>query len=93
MFASGSRYERVPQAVYTRRGARSIPYVLLRTFPEPAPTQRTIVLRDGDRLDIVSFRFYGDPEQFWRICDGNRVLRPEDVEVVGRRLTIPLAVR
>jgi hypothetical protein len=93
MFASGSRYERVPQAVYVGRSGRPIPYVLLRTFPAHAPTERTIVLRDGDRLDLVSFRFYGDPEQYWRICDGNRVLRPEDVEVAGRRLLIPLAVR
>jgi hypothetical protein len=93
MFASTSRYARVLQAVYVERGGRSVPYVVLRTFPELAPTERTIVLGDGDRLDIVSFRFYGDPEQFWRICDGNRVLRPEDAEVTGRRLTIPLAVK
>jgi hypothetical protein len=92
MFASGSRYERVPQAVYVDHGGRSIPYVLLRTFPGLAPTQRTILLGDGDRLDLVSFRFYGDPEQYWRICDGNRVMRPEDVEVAGRRLLVPLAV-
>ncbi len=93
MFAPGSRYERVAQAVYVDRDGRSIPYVLLRTFPDPAPTERAIVLQDGDRLDLVSFRFYGDPEQFWRICDGNRVLRPEDVELAGSRLLIPLAVR
>jgi len=89
MFASGSRYERVPQAVYAGRS----PYVLLRTFPDPAPSERTLVLRDGDRLDLLAFRFYGDPEQFWRLCDANRVLRPEDAEVAGRRLVIPLAVR
>jgi hypothetical protein len=92
MFASGSRYERVPQAIAVDRNGRQVPYVLLRTFPGLAPTQRTIVLGDGDRLDLVSFRFYGDPEQYWRICDGNRVLRPEDAEVVARRLVIPLAV-
>ena len=30
---------------------------------------------DGDRLDLISYRFYRDPEQFWRICDANRALR------------------
>jgi hypothetical protein len=93
MFAPGSRYERVPQAVWLERGGRRVPYVLLRTFPPVAPAQQGVVLQDGDRLDLVSFRFYGDPEQFWRICDANRTLRPEDVEVAGRRLSIPLAVR
>ena len=93
MFAPGSRYERVAQAVYTGAGGRQIPYVLLRTFPEPAPAQQAIVLGDGDRLDLVAFRFYGDPEQFWRLCDGNRALRPEDLEVAGLRLVIPLVVR
>ena len=28
-------------------------------------------------------RFYGDPEQFWRICDANRTLRPDDLETAG----------
>lgn len=93
MFTSTSRYARVPEAIYADRFGQLHPYKLLRPFPPDAPTRQQHVLTDGERLDLVAYRFYGDPEQFWRICDGNRNLRPEDLEVAGRRLRIPLAVQ
>ena len=93
MFTSTSRYARVAEAIYADRFGQLHPYTLLRPFPPEAPLRQQHVLTDGERLDLVAYRFYGDPEQFWRICDGNRVLRPEDVEFAGRRLLIPLAVR
>jgi hypothetical protein len=92
MFAPGSRYERVPQAIYVARDGVQIPYVLLRPFPPAAPSGQVHEVTDYERLDLIAYRFYGDPEQFWRICDGNGELRPDDLEVVGRRLRIPLAV-
>jgi hypothetical protein len=93
MFARGSRYEHVPTAVHTDRDGRQRPYVLLRTFPPPAPTQQQHELVDHERLDLVAWRFLGDPEQFWRICDANRTIQPDSLEVVGRRLRIPVVVR
>jgi hypothetical protein len=92
MFAPGSRYERAPQAVYVNREGTQIPYVLLRPFPPLAPSGQAHVVTDYERLDLIAYRYYGDPEQFWRICDGNGELRPDDLEVVGRRLSIPLVV-
>jgi hypothetical protein len=48
----------------------------------------------GDRLDLVAFRFYQDPLQFWRICDANGALLPEELTAeLGRRLAIPFAQR
>jgi hypothetical protein len=91
MFAPGSRYEHVRQAIHVA-GERRIPYVLLRPFPREAPTLQLHDVSDFERLDLIAFGFYGDPEQFWRICDGNRELRPGDLEAVGRRIRIPLAV-
>jgi hypothetical protein len=45
----------------------------------------------GDRLDNLAARYVGDPEQFWRICDANDVLRPEDLtEEAGRAIRIGL---
>jgi hypothetical protein len=93
MFAPGSRYEHVPEAVYVDRHGQQYPYKLLRTFPPDAPTGQLYDVADHDRLDLLAFRFYGDPEQFWRLCDGNRTLLPDDLEVEGRRIRIPLAVR
>ena len=41
----------------------------------------------GDRLDNLAAHYFGDPELFWRICDANRALRPDDLtETAGRRL-------
>jgi hypothetical protein len=93
MFAPGSRYERVPEADYLDAGGRTRPYKLLRPFPPAAPARQVHELADGERLDLVANRFYGDPEQFWRICDANRHPRPDDLEVVGTPLTIPIVVR
>jgi nucleoid-associated protein YgaU len=93
MFARGSRYETVPDAVYRTAAGREIVYKRLRLIPDPAALQ-THRVAAGDRLDLIAFKFYQDPEQYWRICDANRALRPADLILeVGRRLRIPLAER
>ena len=91
MFAPGSRYAQVGQAIHVVDG-RQVPYVLLRRFPPDAPTLQLHQVTDFERLDLMAHRFYGDSEQYWRICDGNRVIWPEDLEEDGRRIRIPLAV-
>jgi len=93
MFAPGSRYERVPTDVYVDRDGRQRPYVLLRTFPPVPPTQQEHEFAEHERLDLIANAFFSDSEQFWRICDANRTLQPESLEVVGRRLHIPVVVR
>lgn len=93
MFARGSRYETVPDAIYRTPAGREILYKRLRLIPDPAVLQ-TFQVAAGDRLDLIAFRFYQDPEQYWRICDANRALLPADLTgEVGRRLRIPLAQR
>jgi hypothetical protein len=45
---------------------------------------------DGDRLDVIAFRYYGDPG-FWRVlAHGNDLDDPQDLEG-GRLLRIPPA--
>ena len=92
MFAKGSRYEAVPDAVHTDPSGREIAYKRLRLTPATTALQVHTVRRE-ERLDLIAFLYYTDPEQFWRICDGNAAMRPEALEQVGRRLLIPLAVR
>ena len=93
MFARGSRYETVPQAVYVDASGREVPYTLLRLLPPLPPTVQTHLVADGDRLDLLAHRYLGDPELFWRICDANRALRPEELtREAGRVLGIPLGV-
>ena len=43
----------------------------------------------GERTDIIAGAELGDPELFWRLCDGNRTVFAEDlVQQPGRRLRI-----
>jgi nucleoid-associated protein YgaU len=93
MFFKGSRYETVADALYQSPKGRQIAYKRLRLLPDPTVLQ-TRTVAAGDRLDLIAFDFYRDPEQYWRICDANRAMRPNElIEEVGRRLRIPLAER
>jgi hypothetical protein len=91
VFARGSRYEKVADAVYETASGQLIPYKRLRILPfPPAILVHTVTL--GDRLDLISFRYFRDPQQFWRIADANGAMLPEELtSQPGRRLAIPSA--
>ena len=90
MFFRGSRYEPVADAVLTTPGGRTIRYKRVRFIPT-TPGALAQVVNQGDRLDLIAYRTWKDPEQFWRICDANLATLPEDlVAEPGRRLLIPL---
>jgi nucleoid-associated protein YgaU len=66
---------------------------LRRRFLPPTDRFETIeehTVSEGDRIDNLSARYLGDPLQYWRICDANNAMRPEDMEQFGRRLRISL---
>jgi hypothetical protein len=93
MFPPTSRYYLVETATLERADGETIAYLRRRFVPHPermALIQEHVVAL-GDRLDNVTARYLDDPEQFWRLADANRALRPEElVEIVGRRLRITL---
>jgi hypothetical protein len=92
VFARGSRYETVGEAIHDNGGGRPIRFKLLRAIPGSSPGIVHAVVQ-GDRLDRIAFAAYGDPEQFWRICDANAAFDPDELTAQsGRRLTIPQAV-
>ena len=91
-FPPTSRYAPVPTLTYTQADGSAIVYLARRFVPPPerfALLQRYTV-EQGDRLDNVTFAHLGDPEQFWRVCDANRAMRPDDLMVIGQRLRITL---
>lgn len=89
MFFRGSRYEHVPEAEIIGRDGRTIRYKRMRFIPEVRGALATIV-REGDRPDLVAYNTLGDPEQFWRLCDVNRIQRPADLtRDAGRRIQVP----
>ena len=99
MFEPTSRYFDLPLAelsVLARDGeTRRVRYVTRRLIPSMADAGRVPlvghVVIEGDRLDVVTARYLADPTQFWRVCDANGAIRPDELtEVPGRVITIAL---
>jgi hypothetical protein len=92
-FPPTSRYHLIETATYETRDGKVIRYLRRRFVPPP---ERFTVIQEhlvsqGDRLDNVTARYLGDPEQFWRICDANAAMRPDELtETIGRRIRITL---
>lgn len=94
LFPPSSRYHGLDVAVLTPAGGIEPVVYLRRRFvppPERFATLQEHLVTQGERLDTITARFLGDPEQFWRLCDANRALRPQELtETLGRRLRITL---
>ncbi len=93
MFPVTSRYARIETAQLETAGGRTLIYLRRRFVPgdKNAVTLIEHTVTQGERLDNITARYLGDPEQFWRVCDANNAMRPEELtEDVGRSLVIPL---
>jgi hypothetical protein len=93
MFSINSRYYGAPTATLETQDGRQIVYVRRRFVPPPENFSVLFehVVTEGERLDNITAQNLGDPEQFWRVCDANGAIRPEElVETVGRRIKITL---
>jgi hypothetical protein len=92
-FPPTSRYAAVAVVKHERADGSEIVYLKRRFVPQPdrfALLQHHTVTQ-GERLDNITARYLDDPLQFWRVCDANRAMRPEELtETVGRRLRITL---
>jgi hypothetical protein len=90
MFYRGSRYEPIPDAEITTADGRTIRYKRVRFIPATRGTFGHRVA-EGERLDLIAWKSYKNPELFWRICDANLALLPEELmEETGRVLAIPV---
>jgi hypothetical protein len=93
MFPPTSRYANIEVAQLDVGQGRTVNYLRRRFVPPPdrfVPLAEHVVV-DGDRLDTITARYLGDPEQFWRVADANRAMRPDELtETPGRRLLITL---
>lgn len=100
-FGYNSRYAGIEtaQRVLPRPGgeAEKVVYLRRRFVPQPdsfALLQEHAVIA-GERLDHLAYRYLGDPEAFWRLCDANNALHPDDLtEPPGRllRITLPAGI-
>ena len=92
LIPGNGRYQLVGTASITMPDGRTITYLRRRFLPPPAnfATLYEITVTYGDRLDLLAARHLSDPEQFWRICDANPIMEPEELEEVGRHIRITL---
>ncbi len=93
MFPITSRYHDIESAKWTSPDGQEIIYLHRRLLPDA--TKLNIVsehlVTQDERLDHISARYLGDSEQFWRLCDANNALHPEELTAeIGRRLKITL---
>ena len=93
MFEPTSRYYSLQTATLTMPDGREVAYVRRRFLPqgEEMPLLVETVVKQGERLDHITARTLGDPEQFWRICDANNAMNPLDlVDEPGESIRIPI---
>jgi hypothetical protein len=90
MFDSTSRYAPLEDATLELADGRTVTYKRRRFLPHRRDLQPLgeDLVRPGDRIDLVAARTIGDPEQFWRVCDANEAVEPDELIEPGRRLMI-----
>lgn len=93
LFDATSRYYGIGTGTLALPQGMTIIYLQRRFVPPPERfqvLQQHTVVR-GDRLDNLAAKYLGDPALFWRLCDANRAMRPDELtETVGRKLSITL---
>lgn len=93
LFPPASRYFGIETATLEDAAGKTVIYLRRRFVPLPehfALLQEHVVTQE-ERLDNITAKYLDDPEQFWRVCDANRAMRPDELaETIGRRLRITL---
>ena len=92
-FPPNSRYHATPVSELELPDGRTVTHLSRRIVPPPEAfaAVREHVVAQGDRLDLISAAALGDAELYWRLCDANAALRPDELtETIGRRIRIPL---
>jgi hypothetical protein len=93
MFLHTSRYYSTAETVHIAADGSEHRYIRRRFLPNPAKMDvlSEFEVTEGDRLDNITAKTLGDPEQFWRVCDMNYAMNPAELtSEIGRRLIVPL---
>ncbi len=94
LFTASSRYYTVDTSTITTSDGKTIVYLRRRRLPQPEDfvTLQEHQVIDGERLDNITAFYLGDPELFWRLCDANNAMKPQELtESPGAsiRITLP----
>jgi hypothetical protein len=93
MFDSTSRYHALETATLTGPDGHAVAYKRRRLLPRGGdlPLLVEVTVAQGDRIDVVTARALGDPEQFWRVADANDAMNPTELTAEpGRVLRVPV---
>ncbi len=92
-FAPNSRYYGLASKTLTTSDGRVLAYLTRRFVPPPEnfAVLKQHVIVQGERLDNLAAQYFNDPVQFWRLCDANGAMRPDElIETLGSVLLITL---
>jgi hypothetical protein len=88
MIFKSSRYAAVPIYTVTDRSGRAYRALAIRVIP-PTPAAFRHAVSAADRLDLIAFQYYGKADRFWRVCDANSAMQPEELLHLGRSIFVP----
>ncbi len=92
-FPATSRYTGLETAMHVQTDGETVVYVTRRFLPQgdDLSIAQEHLVTEGERLDQIAAQYLGDPEQYWRICDGNNAMQPDAlVSEPGKRINITL---
>ena len=95
LFGPNSRYYNIETLSIESSDGETVVYLRRRFIPPSGNFQllQEHMVEEGDRLDNLAAKYLDDPEQFWRLCDANNAMRPDElIETAGRKLRITLPV-
>jgi hypothetical protein len=97
MFETNSRYYQIQDTSIVfndlESGEHKIVYKRRRFLPPLENTGTFVehVVTQGERLDNITARYMGDPTLFWRVCDVNLILEPDELtDEIGRSIKIAI---
>jgi hypothetical protein len=71
VFIKGSRYRGLPESSPIDAGGERLRGKDLRLIPPPLAVPFRHTVREGDRLDLLAFKYYTEPTKWWQIADAN----------------------
>jgi hypothetical protein len=81
MFDSDSRYYQLETITINTSGGREVAYKSRRFLPI-IPSGQPIaehVVKQGERLDVITAMYLGNPQLFWQLCDVNNAMHPQEL--------------
>jgi hypothetical protein len=91
LYPPSSRYYGLGTMTFTANEGTEHTYLKRRFVPAPHQFSRLAShkVEARDRPDTIAATFFGDPTQYWRICDANGAIRPNELtQTLQRILTI-----